>query len=81
MGKHKFNSGRVCEFCASHADSLERDENGKFNPCSEAPDEQGNGLLLIIINVYLYLFPHTSKTKICLIVSYLYILLNVFFFV
>ena len=58
MGKHKFHLG-YCEYCGGNADSLPKDENGKFNPCSEAPDGQGNGLLLLIINVYLYLFPHT----------------------
>ena len=39
MGKHKFNSGRVCEFCAGHADFLSKGENGKFLPCPEAPEE------------------------------------------
>ena len=36
MGKHKFNSGRVCEHCAGYADSMPKDGNGKFLPCSEA---------------------------------------------
>lgn len=39
MGKHKFNSGRVCKFCAGEADSLPKGDNGKYYPCSEAPDE------------------------------------------
>jgi hypothetical protein len=33
MGKHKFNSGRVCEHCAGYADSMPKDWNGKFLPC------------------------------------------------
>ena len=36
MGKHKFNLGCVCEFCASHADTLPK--YGKFLSCPEAPE-------------------------------------------
>jgi hypothetical protein len=49
MGKHKFNAGRVCEYCAGNAGSLPRGENGKFNPCPEAPDEGKIYLILIIV--------------------------------
>jgi hypothetical protein len=50
MGKHKFNSGRICEFCAGDANSLARDENGRFNPCPDAPDG-GNNILYLSIYV------------------------------
>ena len=35
----KMGTGRVCEHCAGYADSLLKDGNGKFLPCSEAPEE------------------------------------------
>jgi hypothetical protein len=40
MGKHKFNSGRVCEYCGELATDLTK-VDGKFLSCSEAPTEEG----------------------------------------
>jgi ssDNA-binding Zn-finger/Zn-ribbon topoisomerase 1 len=60
MGKHKFNSGRVCEHCAGYADSLPKDGNGKFLPCSEAPEEgktKTSSVLLSSFFVLICLFP------------------------
>ena len=34
MSKHRFNVGRICEYCAGHADELPK-VSGKFVSCSE----------------------------------------------
>ena len=56
MGKHKFNSGRVCEHCAGYADSLPKDGNGKFHPCSEAPEEGKTNISSVHHSLFFTLF-------------------------
>jgi hypothetical protein len=47
MGKHKFTAG-WCDQCGGEAKTLPKDGNGKFLPCSEAPEDGKT----IIINFY-----------------------------
>ena len=38
MGKHKFTAG-WCDHCGGEAKTLPKDENEKFLPCPEGPEE------------------------------------------